>query len=855
MAGLAVHVKLEDKVRNTIRKIKQANDKQTRSRRKTIASSPAKSKSPEIEPERSGIRVNTALTRSEHAKQLINSELRYRRLFETAQDGILILDAKTGAIEDVNPYLIDMLGYSREEFIAKKIWQVGAFTDVEANKDAFEALQKNEYIRYENLPLKAKNGRLIQVEFISNVYRVGDKKVIQCSIRNITEHKQLVTALRENERKYRTLVTQSPDGVFLIDLSGNFLTVNRAICESLGFSEEEFRSMNIWDIVPERYLEQHKKRLARILKGECLNDASEYTVRGTDGKIHSIEVLSAPYYCEKGIIGFQGIARDVTARKLAEEQIRQRLSEMEVLQAVSSALRTAQNRNEALPILLNETLTVLETDAGAIWLHDPVSGELILAVNRGWFGQLDNTAMKPGEGIAGTVFASGQAHLSTEFAHDPLSRSLQAGKIPAAWGGVCLPIRTGAITVGVLFVSVPLPRQITTAQVKVLELLAEMGGTALHRLRLREETECQLHRLEALHSIDIAITASMDLRVTLNVLLDHVKTQLNVDATSVLLLDTNSQMLEFAAGQGFRTRSVRTARVRLAEYYAGRTLLERRAVQASDPEQIRKNPHLAALWAGEGFAGCYGVPLIAKGELKGVLEVYHRAPFQPEPDWISFLETFAGQAAIAIDSAQLFEALQRSNINLAQAYDATIEGWSRALDLRDKETEGHTLRVTEKAMRLAKAMGISDAELVHIRRGGLLHDIGKMGVPDSILFKPGPLTENEWKVMRLHPQLAYDMLSPISYLRQALDIPYCHHEKWDGSGYPRGLKGEQIPFSARIFAVVDVWDALSSDRPYGHAWSEDKVIEHIRSHTGMHFDPQVAKAWLESGEPRIQGLE
>jgi putative nucleotidyltransferase with HDIG domain len=239
------------------------------------------------------------------------------------------------------------------------------------------------------------------------------------------------------------------------------------------------------------------------------------------------------------------------------------------------------------------------------------------------------------------------------------------------------------------------------------------------------------------------------------------------------------------------------------------------------------------------------VPLIAKGEVKGVLEVYHRAAFHAEWDWISFLETVAEQAAIAIHSAQLFEDLQRSNVDLSLAYDATIEGWSRALDLRDYATEGHTRRVTEVTVRLAKAMGVGDADLVHVRWGALLHDMGKMGVPDDILLKPGPLTEDEWRVMRLHPKLAYDMLSPISYLRRALDIPYCHHEKWDGSGYPRGLKGEQIPLAARVFAVVDVWDALRSDRPYRLAWPEAKVLEHIRSLAGTHLDPQVVRMCLE----------
>ncbi len=261
--------------------------------------------------------------RSRVEQSLRNSELRYRCVFETAQDGILILDAKTGAITDVNPYLIELLGYSREEFIEKKLWQVGAFKDIEASKDAFEALQENEYIRYENLPLKAKDGRLIQVEFVSNVYRVGDDKVIQCNIRDITEHKRLVAAMQENERKYRTLVAQSPDGLFLVDLSGNFSAVNKAMCDELGFTEEEFRSMNIWDIVPDQYLDQYRKRLTKILNGESLIEPSEYAVRGKDGKILNIEVISAPYYSEKGVIGFQGIARDITARKRAEEALRE----------------------------------------------------------------------------------------------------------------------------------------------------------------------------------------------------------------------------------------------------------------------------------------------------------------------------------------------------------------------------------------------------------------------------------------------------------------------------------------------------------------------------------------------------
>jgi PAS domain S-box-containing protein len=188
--------------------------------------------------------------------------------------------------------------------------------------------------------------------------------------------------------------------------------------------------------------------------------------------------------------------------------------------------------------------------------------------------------------------------------------------------------------------------------------------------------------------------------------------------------------------------------------------------------------------------------------------------------------------------------LQTAHDNLQAAYEKTIEGWVRALDLRDRETEGHTQRVTELTLRVAKTLGYSEEELSHIRRGALLHDMGKMAIPDEILQKPGPLTEEEWKVMRRHPEYAHDMLSAISYLHPALDIPLYHHERWDGSGYPRGLKGEEIPKIARLFAIIDVWDALSSDRPYRKSLHRDQVIQYIIDMSGQLFDPELVKIVL-----------
>ena len=191
------------------------------------------------------------------------------------------------------------------------------------------------------------------------------------------------------------------------------------------------------------------------------------------------------------------------------------------------------------------------------------------------------------------------------------------------------------------------------------------------------------------------------------------------------------------------------------------------------------------------------------------------------------------------------EKLQEAHTRLLDAYEATIEGWTHAMDLRDRETEGHSRRVTDLTVKMAREHGMSEDDLVYVRRGALLHDMGKLGIPDAILQKPDKLTDEEWKIMRMHPQFAYDMLSRVEYLKSALDIPYCHHEKWDGSGYPRGLKGEEIPLPARIFAVVDVWDALTSDRPYRPAWSKEDTLAYIREQSGKHFDPQIVELFFK----------
>lgn len=408
-----------------------------------------------------------------------------------------------------------------------------------------------------------------------------------------------------------------------------------------------------------------------------------------------------------------------------------------------------------------------------------------------------------------------------------------------------LPMLSRNRVIGVMQIQSYIARHFTSADMDLLSFAANAAAVAIENARLFAETRRRLDNVEALRAIDMAITSSLDLRIPLTVVLDQSIKHLGVDAAAVLTLNPQAHVLEYYTGRGFRLHDIERRRLRLGEGYAGRAALERRTVFIPDLSRAAEPFERLSLVAGENFIAYYAMPLIAKGQVKGVLEVYRRDSLSPNSEWISFMEGVAAQAAIAIDNAGMFTSLQQTNTELMLAYETTLEGWSLALDLRDHETEGHTQRVTELTVRLARRMGLSESELVHMRRGALLHDIGKMGIPDSILHKAGPLTDAEREIMRQHPQYARDLLSEIRFLHPALDIPYCHHEKWDGSGYPRGLKGEHIPLSARIFAVADVWDALSSDRPYRKAWPRGEVINYLRDQSGRHFDPRVIHLFLE----------
>ncbi len=409
-----------------------------------------------------------------------------------------------------------------------------------------------------------------------------------------------------------------------------------------------------------------------------------------------------------------------------------------------------------------------------------------------------------------------------------------------------VPLVAGNTVVGALNL---LSEQLDFFKAENLSLVAAIASPvalSLQNARLYENLRQRLGELEIISDTSSALRKAQSNEAIQDILLAKAVEGLNANAGVLLLLENGKLRIAAVYGE---------SRVSVGETHSSRAGMMRQALKNGEllfvPDVTQhKEFHTCRLCQAlmEEARSCVCVPLQTSASTIGLVHLNWKTKAALTADESRLLESIAEIAANAIHRSALHEQTVQQALDLTQAYDATIEGWSRALDLRDHETEGHTRRVTDLALELARAVRIPEPDLLHFRRGALLHDIGKMGIPDDILRKAGTLSDEEWAIMRQHPQFACDMLSSIAYLQPALDIPWCHHEKWDGSGYPRGLKGEQIPLAARIFTVADVFDALTSDRAYRSAWTREEAIALIRRQAGIHFDPRIVGAFLKMTE-------
>ncbi len=378
-----------------------------------------------------------------------------------------------------------------------------------------------------------------------------------------------------------------------------------------------------------------------------------------------------------------------------------------------------------------------------------------------------------------------------------------------------------------------------------LNLYANLVAVAIENGRLFDEAQTSLRRSQFQRPIDYAIAANSDLISGLNLMLDQYLIQLGADAADILLINADSQTLNYAVGRGFIKAAIQMTKIKIGEGLAGKAAYDRCILMAPDLEQYPDWYAHAPMLASEGFHSYYALPFASHGSVKGVLEIYNRKIFTPDREWLAFLGSLERQITVAIDNFNLIEGLRSTNVGLQDAFDRTLDGWLRALTMHTGESQDHSRRLVEKTLLMAKASGASNESLIHVYRGALLHDVGMLGVPTAILNKPGSLNEEEWGIVRKHPVFAYELIYPIALLRPAMEIPYGHHEKWDGSGYPRGLAGALIPEAARWFSVVDVFESFTTSRVYRlEPWSEEKACQYLLDQSGKAFDPEAVEIFL-----------
>ena len=669
--------------------------------------------------------------------------------------------------------------------------------------------------------------------------------------RDITQQYRVEQALRESENKFRALFQNNHAIMLVIDpADSKIIDANPAASRYYGWSIEELCQKHVQEISA-LTAEEVQAEMQRALSEECSFFKVKH--RLASGEVRNVDIFSGPVEFE-GRKLLYSIIHDVTERVKAQAQTRRYLQRQETLIRLGRALSSTLDLDMVYRTVRRFVLEEIPVENFAIALYDAAQASIRFQYVYADGQHLDvteipamaydphNSLFKRSQAIAAREAVVVDGHVANVGAK---GEKLFKNDLVPPQSALYVPMVSEGEPIGLIDLQSYQPNAFSASDVEWLGVVANQVSMAIKNAQLYDQIRSRLTQLNGLRDIDSFITGHLPLGQILKSILDLVQFQVEVDAADILILEEGSNQLRSAAAFGFTQETIEKVVLAADQSYAGEVLRTQKPVTFVRHEADAYVLDQWLVWQQEQFRAYIGVPLMINRDVKGVLEVFRHEPVLLDAQSQHFLETLAGQAAIAIEQRELFDGLQHSNEELRQAYDATIEGWSRAMDLRDRETEGHTQRVTVLTCRIAQEhFHFDDEALLWMRRGALLHDIGKLGVPDNILLKEGALTLEEWVIMKTHPHMAYEMIKSIDYLQNAVDIPHFHHEKWDGSGYPHGLMGESIPLPARIFAVVDVWDALTSDRPYRKAWRKEEALQYIREQSGIHFDPAVVEAFF-----------
>ena len=656
--------------------------------------------------------------------------------------------------------------------------------------------------------------------------------------------------LIESERRFRNAILNAPNPIMIHAQDGEVIEVNEAWLKETGYDYEEIRTVSQWiNLAHPDHLEEIRRRIDRSYSETFVGHEGVFPVMSKSGERLEWYFSSAPLgNLSDGRVIVITIAIDITNRIRAEEEKREYYNRIMALSDIDQMIVSTLDLDQVLDLITSHLGKIIKYDSMSILAID--EDDLQVIACKGFTNPEEILHLRfPSEpGYPNYEVIDKRVPLALTDVSNQYPKFHQPGKPYLssdilAWLGV--PLFNQHEVIGMFTIDRCTADPFTDEDIEVAMQYANRAAIAITNARLFAQTREHLQHLEILRKIDGTITSSRDLSDALHTTLEQVSLGLDADVVTVFLYDEEEQMLAYQQSYGYRTEGNPHIRIPLGQGYVGTVAANMAPLFIPEVNLADDGHHYPYSFVKEGIVSYYGFPLISKGKLQGVLQVLQRSKLEPTPEWVEFAEALAGQTAIAVDNLTLFEGLEKANRELREAYEATIEGWAHALEIRDKETEGHSRRVVELTTLVAERYNFTEEELVHLRRGVLLHDIGKMGVPDQILHKPGPLDEAEWEIMRQHPVYALQMLKSIDYLQPAVSIPLYHHERWDGSGYPEGLKGEAIPLEARIFAVVDAYDALTSDRPYRGAWSEEETKKYLLKQAGKEFDPQVVNVFLD----------
>ena len=706
-------------------------------------------------------------------------------LIRHASVPIIVWD-RHGRITLFNNAFEQLTGYDAADIMSLRLDFLFPEDGREESFQKIESTLTGNYWQAVEIPILSRDGRIsICLWNSANIYEADGTTLMATMAQglDITDRKQAEEEVSRSEEQYRTMIETTHDWVWTLDPEGLFTFCNPRAEEVSGYLSRDLLGKSLVPLIASDDL----PRFGRVFRETLAGKVQTYddAVNCASGRVVELSVNTAPIFNGDRVVGTVSFGRDITARKKAKDAYRS---------LVEGSLQGFLILQDGVIVFANSAL--VEMVGYSVEEFEAMSLEEVRAF----------------------VYPDDRQMVWTRYA-DRL-----AGKEPPPRYDFRLIRKDGGL-----------------CWVEMVATTVEFGGKPAIQVALMDITERVHHEREqrAIVTVATSMRAAETRSELVTLLLEQVIQVLDADGVALAMRDPANGDSVFETALGV-WENVVGGRVPAGEGLTGSVITSEEPYLNND---VGEDSRLAITEILSTTRAIAGAPLIAANETIGVLWMGRRAEIAEDDRLL--LTAIAEMTASALRRIGLHEEVERSHLELTEAYDSTLEGWARALELRDSDTEGHTRRAVELTLRLSTLLGMRDGELVHLRRGALLHDIGKMAIPDKILRKPGALYDHEWEIMRRHPVYAHEMLSQISYLRPALDIPYCHHERWDGTGYPRGCAGEEIPLAAGIFAVVDVWDALLSDRSYRSAWSEEETLAHIRAESGSHFDPKIVEVFLE----------